>query len=210
MFNTKDRSLLLPDGSRCVVTPQDFTSIMGVEDGDEVVVMPKTSVLKPPSEQTSIFLVKYGNQWWASNKNVLEELTTSKDKDTVKRAFALYALRSIVCPPVGNSLCGNYLKHVDDVNGLKKKKWATHALNNLVHGINTYKNGRGTTRKNLSGCTIFLLLYARKKISEMIPQEIPEPTRTKMIDKKLDELLKTRNKASILKMPRTRSKAAAG
>ncbi|GKD38266.1 hypothetical protein Tco_1258473, partial [Tanacetum coccineum] len=68
----------------------------------------------------------------------------------------------------------------------------------------------GTTRKNLSGCTIFLLLYAWKKISDMIPQEIPEPTRTKMIDKKLDELLKTRNKASILKMPRTRPKPAAG
>nr|GEX33460.1 polyadenylate-binding protein 8-like [Tanacetum cinerariifolium] len=50
------------------------------------------------------------------------------------------------------------------------------------------------TRKNLSGCTIFLLLYARK-ISDMILQEIPEP-RTKMINKKLDELLKTRNKAS--------------
>nr|GFC18738.1 hypothetical protein [Tanacetum cinerariifolium] len=50
------------------------------------------------------------------------------------------------------------------------------------------------TRKNLSGCTIFLLLYARK-ISDMIPQEIPEP-RMKMINKKLDELLKTRNKAS--------------
>nr|GEY00324.1 hypothetical protein [Tanacetum cinerariifolium] len=27
MFNTKDRSLLLPNGSRCVVTPQDFPSI---------------------------------------------------------------------------------------------------------------------------------------------------------------------------------------
>ncbi|GKD38267.1 hypothetical protein Tco_1258474 [Tanacetum coccineum] len=73
-----------------------------------------------------------------SNKIVLEELTTSKDKDTVKRTFALYALRSIVCPP-----------------------------------------------------------------------EIPEPKRTKMINKKHDELLKTRNKASIFKLPRTRSKPAA-
>ncbi|GKD88323.1 RNA-directed DNA polymerase, eukaryota, partial [Tanacetum coccineum] len=89
-----------------------------------------------------------------------------------------------------------YVGIVDDVNGLKKKKWATHALDNLVHGINTYKNGIGTIRKNLSGCTIFLL-------------EIPEPKRTKMINKKLDELLKTRNNASILKMSRTRSKPAA-
>ncbi|GJR82217.1 hypothetical protein Tco_0153002 [Tanacetum coccineum] len=89
-----------------------------------------------------------------------------------------------------------YVGIVDDVNGLKKKKWATHALDNLVHGINTYKNGMGTIRKNLSGYTIFLL-------------EIPEPKRTKMINKKHDELLKTRNKASIFKMPRTRSKPAA-
>nr|GFC45157.1 hypothetical protein [Tanacetum cinerariifolium] len=51
----------------------------------------------------------------------------------------------IVCPPGGNNLSWNYLKHVDDVNGLQKKNWATHALDNLVHGIDTYKNGRRMT-----------------------------------------------------------------
>ncbi|GJR82218.1 hypothetical protein Tco_0153003 [Tanacetum coccineum] len=90
-------------------------------------------------------------------------------------------------PPNKSNVGTTYVGIVDDVNGLKKKKWATHALDNLVLGINTYKNG------------IFMP-------PDMIPQEIPEPKRTKMINKKLDELLKTRNNAS---MSRTRSKPAA-
>ncbi|PWA66797.1 hypothetical protein CTI12_AA263220 [Artemisia annua] len=195
LFNTKDRSLLLPDGSRWVVIPQDFTSIMGVEDGDKVVIIPKKPVSKLPSEQTIIFF-ENKCQWVVSNKKIEFELAQSKDRDTVKRAFALFALRNIVCPPTRNSLCWAYLNHVDDLNGLKKKKWATHALNVLVRGINTYRNSRGPGRKNLGGCTIFLLLYARKKISDTIPEEIPEPRRTKMIDKKLDELLKMPNKVN--------------
>nr|GFC53530.1 hypothetical protein [Tanacetum cinerariifolium] len=37
---------------RCNV--KDFTSIMGVENGDEAVIMPKKSVLEPPSEPSEI------------------------------------------------------------------------------------------------------------------------------------------------------------
>lgn len=40
LFSTNNKSLsLLLDGTCCIVTPQDFTSITGVEDGDEDVII---------------------------------------------------------------------------------------------------------------------------------------------------------------------------
>ncbi|PWA93219.1 hypothetical protein CTI12_AA073140 [Artemisia annua] len=194
VFNTNDRSLLLPDGSRCVVTPQDFTSIMGVEDGDEEVDIHKNQVREPPSEQTRMFLSDNVKESLVSNIKVLKELKESKDKDTLNRAFALYALRFIICAPTKNSLPGSYLEYVENVSSIKKKKWATHAVECLVRGIDTYNKDKRQKTKTLSGCTVFLLLYVRKKISDTIPEELSEEARKKMIDEKLDELLGMRNK----------------
>ncbi|PWA40373.1 hypothetical protein CTI12_AA563200 [Artemisia annua] len=192
MFSTNNKSLsLLLDGTRCIVTPQDFTSITGVEDGDEDVIIRKNSKPEEEPEETKIFLTENGK---VSNVNVLEQLTHTKDYDTLRRAFALLAMQKIICAPLNGTLGRSYLKYVRDVSLLRKKKWATHAIHLLVRSINTYKNGRGMTR-SLGGCTVFLLLYVRKKISETIPDdELSDETRKKMIDVKLDELLETCNK----------------
>lgn len=192
LFSVNNKSLsLLLDGTRFIVTPQDFTSIMGVEDGDEDVIIRKNSKLEKEPEVTSLFLKENGMV--VSNDSVLKQLTHTKDKDTLSRAFALLALQKIICAPSNGTLGRSYLKYVREVTALRRKKWATHAIHLLVRSINTYKNSRKKTRK-LGGCTVFLQLYVMKKISETIPVELSDETRKKMIADKLDELLETHNK----------------
>nr|GEY44709.1 zf-CCHC domain-containing protein/DUF4219 domain-containing protein/UBN2 domain-containing protein [Tanacetum cinerariifolium] len=61
------RSLLQPDGGCCVVTPLDFTSIMGVKEDDEVVILPKKSILEPPRERHERILVDAQPFYWVSS-----------------------------------------------------------------------------------------------------------------------------------------------
>nr|GEZ99354.1 hypothetical protein [Tanacetum cinerariifolium] len=115
LFNFKDRSLEI-GGTSCIVTAEDFMDIMGIKDGNEEVEMAPKHTEKPPTEL--------------------------KHEDTMKRAYALYALRDIICAPAKGCLNGWHLDYVLDIGNLKKKQWAKHAIDCLVSGIKTYQNPR--------------------------------------------------------------------
>nr|GEZ68686.1 hypothetical protein [Tanacetum cinerariifolium] len=103
LFNIKDRSLEI-GGINFIVTAEDFTDIMGIKDGDEEVEMAPKHTEKSPTELKRIFSNSKKVKFDIDNKNVIEQLTHSVvthsvDEDTVKRAYALYALRDIICAP---------------------------------------------------------------------------------------------------------------
>ncbi|PWA80968.1 RAP [Artemisia annua] len=120
-------------------------------------------------------------------QDIMNELITSKDKNIVKQAYALFALGTIICAPSRGSLALSYLKCVHDLSSLKKKQWATHAIKLLVQGINTYKNEKGSTRRTLGGCTIFLQLYVMKKMSVTVPKGKLSVSIMSMIRERLKE-----------------------
>lgn len=104
-------------------------------------------------------------------------LTGSEDEESIKRAYALFALKHIVCAPSRDKLDVDCLEYLIDTNALKKKPWATHAMASLAKGIRPYKNPRGKKelKKELSlgGCVLFLqvssticFLYAKYVFSE--------------------------------------------
>ncbi|PWA48605.1 Aminotransferase-like mobile domain-containing protein [Artemisia annua] len=181
MFNTEERCLEI-EGVKYVVTPEDFSRIMGVEDGDEEIEMPgrgakkKSSTeaqKKSPNEAERKLLAQLTRDFTKHGKGqidmekVVEQLRGSTNEDNVKRAFALLTLRYIICAPSNCPLTHSFLNLVHDVSGLKKKKWATYAIESLVKGIKTLKKGKGNEERYLGGCAIFLQLFAEK----MIPKE---------------------------------------
>lgn len=170
MFNTQDNSLEL-EGETCVLTANDFTRIMGIEDGEEEIKIPREGKNKPrkgkkkprkaqikplPTElELKRDFVEEG-QNHICMKKVMTKLSEDLDEDNVKRAYVLFALQYIVCAPSEKDLPLSYLDLVRDVSCLKKKRWATFAIDRLVKGIKTYKNSKGTKEIHLGGCTLFL------------------------------------------------------
>ncbi|GJV41449.1 aminotransferase-like mobile domain-containing protein [Tanacetum coccineum] len=150
LFNTDEKCLEIK-GVKYVVTAEDFTQIMGMEDGEEKITKLKQVKGKPDIDM----------------KEIVNQLSEGKNEDEVKRAYALLALRYIICAPPKGALGHSFLNLVQDVGSLNKKKWATYAIESLVEGIKIYKTGKGKGERNLGGCTIFLQLYAEK----MIPKE---------------------------------------
>nr|GEW86786.1 hypothetical protein [Tanacetum cinerariifolium] len=101
---------------------EDFTDIMCIKDGDEEVEMAPKHTEKPPTEIKRIFSNSKKVKFDKDNKNVIELLTRSVDEDTVKRAYALYALRDIICALAKGCLNGWYLDYVLEIGTLKKKQ----------------------------------------------------------------------------------------
>nr|GFA40259.1 aminotransferase-like mobile domain-containing protein [Tanacetum cinerariifolium] len=163
IFYTKDHSIEL-EGERHVITPQDVTKFLGIEDGDdeEVIKMPRRG------EQTKVLpklikvFVRKGHKGICIDY-VKKRLRDSWDEDTVKRAFILLALQYIIYPLSDRAYLHESCLHlVEDVSALNKKRWATFAITSLVNGIEKYKNYKGNTQIFIGGCALLLQLYATK------------------------------------------------
>ena len=177
MFNIQENSLELECETR-VLMANDFTRIMGIEDGEEEIEIPRKGQNKPREGQnkhrkgkkkprkaqnkllpTELELKRNfvnEGQNHICMKKVTTELSEGLDEDNVKRAYILFALQYIVCAPSEKDLHLSYLDLVRDISSLKKKRWATFAIDRLVKGIRTYQNSKGTKEIHLGGCTLFL------------------------------------------------------
>ncbi|GJU05382.1 ribonuclease H-like domain-containing protein [Tanacetum coccineum] len=156
-FDTASKSLHI-NGCDYRVTPEEFTSIMGIEDGEEDIDL-KTRPSKEIMKELKELFADGRKQFQVCNKKVLKHL---KDGETnlAKRAFALFSLLHIVSSPGRSALNGKYLNNLDD---MKNKKWATHAIDILVRGIASYKKGNGKIQSRLGGCVLFLQLFYMSK-----------------------------------------------
>nr|GEV96566.1 hypothetical protein [Tanacetum cinerariifolium] len=92
-------------------------------------------------------------------KDVLKNV--NEDEDHIKRAFALLAMRYIVCPPKSTALAQSMLRYVNDAKDLKNQPWVSLAMTSLQNG--KYETGK---TKNIGGCVFFLQLCLMRKYEE--------------------------------------------
>ncbi|GJX90392.1 hypothetical protein Tco_0343718, partial [Tanacetum coccineum] len=142
-FGTTSKSLHI-NGCDYRVTPEDFTSIMGIKDGEEEIDL-KTHPSEEIMEELKELFADETKQFQVCNKKVLKHLKDG-EANLVNRAFALFSLFHIVSSLGLSALNRKYLNKLDD---MKNKKWATHAIDIQVRGIASYKKGNGKIQSRL-------------------------------------------------------------
>ncbi|KAL4572499.1 hypothetical protein LXL04_019278 [Taraxacum kok-saghyz] len=136
-----------------------------------------------------------------SMKTVKEILKDKENHDDVLRAFALLALRFIVCPPSREKLDTWTLNYVEDVNSLQMKPWATLAMQSLVKGIRTYQNQTGKSECYLGGSMVFLHVphFDEGGVNVSNNQEATKEGIVNGLNKKFQEFASVTKKSVLLK-----------
>lgn len=154
-FNCEEMKLRVQKGGESQefsVTPDDFSTIMGIQNGSGAVV---------ESPHVDSDLVKkfckledgiYEDICPKRIQSVLNE-TDERDVIAIKQAFALIAMHFIVCPTSRGKLGKKMLYYVQNVDSLNEQPWVTLAMEALRKGIKVYQDGKGAQR-SIGGCVL--------------------------------------------------------
>ncbi|GAY36146.1 hypothetical protein CUMW_279180 [Citrus unshiu] len=147
-----DKRSITVHGMEYKLTPETFTSVMGVGDGGTPIVLGGED-----SEITDL-RAKY-----CSGKKGIP-IGSLDDKLKINSCagedfcilFSLFAIGTILCPTTAAYINPSYLYALKDVSNIRRKNWASWSFNFLWDEVSKFNENKISL---MNGCVIFLMLF---------------------------------------------------